>query len=64
MTVLIVVNQIPIIDKDTVIRVMILIQDVSGVEENLLECENCRHMIEEMVAIIDSSYDGFFYHRR
>ena len=56
----IVVNQIPIIDKDTVIRVMILIQDVSGVEENLLECENCRHMIEEMVAIIDSSYDGFF----
>jgi PAS domain S-box-containing protein len=56
----IIINQIPIIEQDAVIKVLNLLQDVSCIEQIIRERETCRLMIDEMVAIIESSYDGFF----
>ena len=56
----IIVNQIAIREQDAVLSVLTILQDISGIMENLFDCENCPYMINEVVAIIESSYDGFF----
>lgn len=57
---MIIVNQIAITEQDVVSRVLILLQDISGMMENFIDCKNCPYMIDEVIAIIESSYDGFF----
>jgi PAS domain S-box-containing protein len=52
--------QIPIKDGGEVVGVLNLFQDLSRVERIIGEIATYRQMIDDMVQIVESSYDGFF----
>ena len=53
-------SQIPIRDGGEVVGVLNIFQDVSRIERIIGEMGTYQRMIDEVVAIVESSYDGFF----